>query len=47
MAGWLPESAGDLPPLGRIGPHHEEVAALDSAVTLSQFRLLATAAFGR
>lgn len=31
MTGWLPESAGDLPPLDRIGPYHEEVAALDDA----------------
>ena len=31
MAGWLPESAGDPPPLGRIGPYHDEMAALDGA----------------
>ena len=29
MTGWLPESAGDPPPLDRIGPYHEEMAALD------------------
>jgi uncharacterized protein (TIGR03083 family) len=29
MAGWLPESAGDLPPLDRIGPYEGEMAALD------------------
>ena len=31
MTGWLPGSAGDLPPLDRIGPYHEEMAALDDA----------------
>ena len=31
MTGWLPESAEDMPPLDRIGPYHEEVAALDDA----------------
>jgi uncharacterized protein (TIGR03083 family) len=31
MAGWLPESAGDLPPLDRIGPYQDEMAALGDA----------------
>ena len=31
MTGWLPASAGDLPPLDRAGPYHEEMAALDDA----------------
>jgi uncharacterized protein (TIGR03083 family) len=31
MTGWLPESAGDPPPLGVIGPYHDEMAALDDA----------------
>ena len=31
MAGWLPESADELPPLDRVGPYHEEAAALDDA----------------
>ena len=31
MTGWLPESADDVPPLDRIGPYHEEMAALDDA----------------
>ena len=31
MTGWLPESADDLPPLDRIGPYHDEMAALDDA----------------
>ena len=31
MTGWLPESAGDLPPLDRAGPYHDEMAALDDA----------------
>jgi hypothetical protein len=31
MSGWLPESAGDPPPLDRIGPYHDEMAALDDA----------------
>lgn len=29
MTGWLPASAGELPPLDRIGPYQEEVASLD------------------
>jgi uncharacterized protein (TIGR03083 family) len=31
MTGWLPESAGDPPPLDRIDPYHAEMAALDDA----------------
>jgi len=31
MTHWLPESADDVPPLDRIGPYHEETAALDDA----------------
>ena len=31
LTGWLPESAGDLPPLDRIDPYHAEMAALDDA----------------
>ena len=31
MTGWLPESADDVPPLDRIGPYHDEMAALDDA----------------
>jgi len=31
MTGWLPASAGDRPPLDRIGPYREEMAALDDA----------------
>jgi uncharacterized protein (TIGR03083 family) len=31
MTGWLPESAEDVPPLDRVGPYHEEMAALDNA----------------
>ena len=31
MTGWLPESADAVPPLDRIGPYHEEMAALDDA----------------
>jgi uncharacterized protein (TIGR03083 family) len=31
LAGWLPESADDRPPLDRIGPYHDEIAALDNA----------------
>jgi uncharacterized protein (TIGR03083 family) len=31
MTGWLPESAADVPPLDRIVPYHEEMAALDDA----------------
>jgi len=31
MTGWLPESAADLPPLDRICPYHDEMAALDEA----------------
>jgi uncharacterized protein (TIGR03083 family) len=31
MTGWLPESAGDPPPLDRIGPYRDEMAALDDA----------------
>jgi uncharacterized protein (TIGR03083 family) len=31
MTGWLPESAGDRPPLDRIGPYHQETAALGDA----------------
>jgi uncharacterized protein (TIGR03083 family) len=31
MTGWLPESADDVPPLDRISPYHEEMAALDDA----------------
>ncbi len=29
MTGWLPEAAGDLPPLDRIGPYQDEMAGLD------------------
>ena len=29
MTGWLPASAGQTPPLDRIGPYHAETAALD------------------
>jgi Mycothiol maleylpyruvate isomerase N-terminal domain/MDMPI C-terminal domain len=28
MTGWLPESADDLPPLDRVDPYHQEMAAL-------------------
>jgi uncharacterized protein (TIGR03083 family) len=31
MTGWLPESASDVPPLDRIGPYHDEMAALGDA----------------
>jgi uncharacterized protein (TIGR03083 family) len=31
LTGWLPESADDLPPLDRVGPYEEEMAALDNA----------------
>ena len=31
MTGWLPASADDVPPLDRIEPYHDEVAALDDA----------------
>ena len=31
MTGWLPESADDMPPLDRIGPYREEMAALGDA----------------
>jgi uncharacterized protein (TIGR03083 family) len=31
MTGWLPASAGDPPPVDRIGPYHDEMAALDNA----------------
>ena len=31
MTGWLPESADDRPPLDRIDPYHDEMAALDDA----------------
>ena len=31
MAGWVPESADELPPLGRVGPSPSEMAALDDA----------------
>jgi uncharacterized protein (TIGR03083 family) len=31
LTGWLPESAEDLPPLDRIGPYFEEMAALTDA----------------
>jgi hypothetical protein len=31
MTGWLPESADDVPPLDRIGPYHDRMAALDDA----------------
>jgi uncharacterized protein (TIGR03083 family) len=31
MTGWLPEPAGDVPPLDRIGPYNDEMAALDDA----------------
>ncbi len=30
MTGWLPASAQDVPPLDRIGPYHDETAALDN-----------------
>jgi uncharacterized protein (TIGR03083 family) len=29
MTGWLPGAADDVPPLDRIGPYHQETAALD------------------
>ena len=29
MAGWLPDSAEDVPPLDRIGPYNEQAASLD------------------
>jgi uncharacterized protein (TIGR03083 family) len=28
MTGWLPASEGDLPPLDRVGPYHEQAAGL-------------------
>jgi len=31
LTGWLPGSAADTPPLDRVGPYHEEMAALDDA----------------
>ena len=31
LTGWLPESADDVPPLDRVAPYHEEMAALDDA----------------
>jgi len=31
LAGWLPASADDVPPLDRVAPYHEEMAALDDA----------------
>jgi uncharacterized protein (TIGR03083 family) len=31
MAGWLPQSADDVPPLDRVDPYHAEMAALDDA----------------
>jgi uncharacterized protein (TIGR03083 family) len=31
MTGWLPQSADDPPPLNRIGPFYDEMAALDDA----------------
>lgn len=31
MTGWLPESAGGQPPLDKIGPYHDEAAALDDS----------------
>ena len=31
MTSWLPESADDPPPLDRIGPYNDEMAALDDA----------------
>jgi len=31
MTGWLPASADDMPPLDRVAPYHEEMAALDDA----------------
>jgi uncharacterized protein (TIGR03083 family) len=31
MTGWLPQSADDVPPLDRIEPYHQEMAALDDA----------------
>jgi uncharacterized protein (TIGR03083 family) len=31
MTGWLPGSAGDVPPLDRAGPYQREMAALDDA----------------
>jgi uncharacterized protein (TIGR03083 family) len=31
MTGWLPESAAGLPPLDRIGPYQDEMAALGDA----------------
>jgi uncharacterized protein (TIGR03083 family) len=29
LAGWLPQSVDDVPPLDRVAPYHEEMAALD------------------
>jgi uncharacterized protein (TIGR03083 family) len=31
MTGWLPESADDVPPLDRVGPYDDEMAAPDDA----------------
>jgi len=31
MAGWLPQSAEDLPPLDRIAPYQDQAASLDDA----------------
>lgn len=36
MTGWLPGAAGDRPPLDRIGPYHDEMAALDDAAFASR-----------
>jgi uncharacterized protein (TIGR03083 family) len=36
MTGWLPSSAEDLPPLDRIGPYQQQVAAMDDAAFASR-----------
>lgn len=38
MTGWLPGSADDLPPLDRIGPCQDELAALDDAAFAGRVR---------
>src|ERR1700722_19462823 len=36
MTGWLPGSADDLPPLDRVDPYYEEMAALDDAAFVAR-----------
>ena len=36
MTGWLPDSAADLPPFGRVEPYTKEVSALDDAAFASR-----------